>query len=137
MRDITNRGDIDLLVEVFYGKAMDDDVIGYIFTDVAKLDLGEHLPVIADFWEMLLFRTVNFQEKYGRSPMSTHIVLNRKEPLTREHFERWLKLFCGTVDELFAGETAELAKFRAVSVAKTMMIRFSAESAGGIPVVQG
>ena len=53
-RDIENRADIDLLMCEFYVKAMADDLIGHIFTDVARLDLDRHLPIIGDFWETLL-----------------------------------------------------------------------------------
>ena len=128
MRDIETRGDIDELVADFYGKALADPVIGYIFTDVAGVDLEAHLPVIADFWEMLLFRTVNFQEKYGRSPMQTHGALSGKEELKGEHFARWLRLFGETVDAKFAGPNARLVKARALSIAETMRAKFSRES---------
>ena len=40
-----------------------------------------------------------------------------KVPLTRGHFERWLYLWTLTVDELFEGERAELAKAHAIRVA--------------------
>ena len=53
--DITNRPDIDRLMNAFYSRALTDETIGYIFTDVAKLDLEHHLPIIGDFWESLLF----------------------------------------------------------------------------------
>lgn len=124
MNDIETRQDIENLMKVFYSKALSDDVIGFIFTDVAKLDLAHHLPIITDFWEMVLFQTVNFQEKYGRSPMFTHIELNKTTPLEKEHFTRWLKLFNETVNENFVGEKADLAKMRAVSIANTMLIKF-------------
>jgi hemoglobin len=57
---IVSRADIDRLMNHFYSKATKDDVIGYIFTDIAKLDLEHHLPIIGDFWETLLFRTGNY-----------------------------------------------------------------------------
>jgi hemoglobin len=128
MRDIETREDIEELVAEFYRKAIDDEAIGYIFTDVAKIDLDHHLPIIADFWEMMLLGTVNFQTKYRRSPMTTHHALNEKENLRAEHFGRWVKLFCATVDENFAGTRAALAKVRAVSIAETMRIKFSVKS---------
>lgn len=137
MRDIETREDIDALMAEFYRKAVGDELIGYIFTDVAKLDLEHHLPVIGDFWEMMLFGTVNFQAKYKRSPMQVHHALNEKENLRAEHFGRWLKLFCETVDENFAGERTNLAKMRAVSIAETMRVRFSSESAAGVRIVRG
>lgn len=133
MHDIETRADIDELVGAFYDKAMRDEMIGYLFTEVARIDLAAHLPVIADFWEMILFRTINFQEKYGRSPMATHGALNEKEPLRRAHFTRWLRLFAETVDERFNGPTAELAKMRAVSIAHTMVLKFTQEKTEGAP----
>ena len=137
MHDIETREDIEILVADFYEKAIKDKVIGYIFTDVAKIDLEHHLPIIADFWEMLLLGTVNFQAKYGRSPMQVHHELNEKEPLKLEHFARWVKLFCETVDERFTGKTANLAKIRAISIAETMRLRFSSKSAAGVRLAQG
>ena len=137
MRDIETRKDIDELIAAFYDKAMHDELIGYIFTDVARIDLEHHLPVIADFWEMMLFGTLNFQAKYGRSPMQVHQALNEKENLKTEHFGRWVKLFCETVDEKFSGATATLAKVRAFSIAETMRIRFSSKSGAGATLVRG
>ncbi len=137
MRDIETRKDIDELVAAFYDKAMTDPLIGYIFTDVARIDLEHHLPIIADFWEMLLLGSLNFQAKYGRSPMQVHQALNEKETLKAEHFGRWVRLFCETVDERFAGATADLAKLRAFSIAETMRIRFSSKIGAGATLVRG
>ena len=136
MRDIETREDIDELMTEFYRKAINDELIGYIFTDIAKLDLEHHLPIIGDFWEMMLFGTLNFPAKYGRSPMQVHHALNEKENLRAEHFGRWVKLFCETVDEKFAGANATLAKVRAFSIAETMRVRFSSESAAGASFVR-
>lgn len=137
MKDINDRKDIDDLVEAFYVKALNDRKIGYIFTEVVELDLAKHLPIIADFWEMIIFRTVNFHEKYGRSPIMKHVLLNEKENLKTEHFRRWLNLFYETVDEKFSGENAELAKARALSIGEMMSAKFSAEKNEVFQVVQG
>ncbi len=53
-KDIANREDIDLLVKTFYTKLLNDNTINYIFTDVVKINVETHLPVIADFWESIL-----------------------------------------------------------------------------------
>jgi hemoglobin len=127
MNDLKTRQDIEILLKNFYEKALKDKVIGYIFTDVAKLDLEHHLPIITDFWEMVLFQTVNFQEKYHRSPMLVHLQLNEKTQLKPEHFQKWLELFNETIDELFSGEKANLAKFRAISIAKTIQMKVNSE----------
>lgn len=136
MRDIENRPDIENLMKSFYSKALSDKKIGYIFTDVAKIDLEHHLPIIVDFWEMILFGTVNFQEKYQRSPMQKHIELNKKVPLVLEHFDAWLKLFFTTVDEMFMGEKSDLVKYRAKAIANTMFMKVSQDIRGEVPVVR-
>jgi hemoglobin len=41
-------------------------------------------------------------------------------PLSKEHFDRWVELFHTTVNELFTGEKAEMAKQRATLIAWTI-----------------
>ena len=118
-RDIENRADIDHLMREFYAAAMADETIGYLFTEVAELDLDEHLPVIGDFWETILFQTGAYS-KYGRTPLMVHGDLNSKSPLLFHHFERWLEIFAETVDSNFAGERAAFAKMRATAIANRM-----------------
>jgi hemoglobin len=118
--DIETRADIDDLMNRFYARALADETIGYIFTDVAKLDLDHHLPVIGDFWETLLFGTGNYQ-RHGRNPLQVHCALHRKSQLTAKHCRRWLELFSETVDEAFAGERAEFIKSRAEAIANRML----------------
>lgn len=117
--DISNRNDIQKLVLAFYDKVKQDEVIGYIFNDVAKVNWEKHLPVMYDFWENVLFGSGN----YSGNPMATHTRLHEKTALSAEHFNRWKSIWTGTVDELFEGDTAELAKQRAVSIATVMHIK--------------
>ena len=119
-KDIETRADIDDLMNRFYARALADETIGYIFTDVARLDLKHHLPVIGDFWETLLFGTGDYQ-RHGRNPLQVHGALHRKSSLTAKHFRRWLELFRETVDEAFAGERAEFIKSRAEAIANRML----------------
>lgn len=116
MNDIETRTDIDLLMRVFYERALSDEVIGYIFNDVAKLDLQIHRPIIGDFWESLLFGTRAYQS-HGRNPMMVHKAFHLKERLTPEHFKRWLNIFEFSVDEEFAGAMADFIKMRANAIA--------------------
>jgi hemoglobin len=119
-KDIKNREDIDALMLLFYERAMTDDVIGHIFTDVAKLDLDHHLPIIGDFWETMLFRTGDYA-RHGRNPLDVHRSLSLKSPLLPRHFERWLEIFERTTDELFFGEAAVFIKMRATAIAGRML----------------
>ena len=126
--DIEDRADCEALVRAFYGRALVDPVIGFIFTDVAHLDLEEHVPVIASFWETILLGAPS----YRGGAFRPHAELNAKVELRSGHFERWLLLWRTTVDELFAGERAELAKAHAQRVARAFYGRLQ-----GIPAVEG
>jgi hemoglobin len=124
LNDITDRGDVDRLIARFYERMMVDDVIGYIFTHYAKINLDTHLPIISDFWETILFEAPVY--KRGPKAMNVHIDLAKKVPLRKQHFTRWLYLFHQTIDELFAGDRAEKAKERANSIAETIQKRIGA-----------
>lgn len=117
--DIRDRADVEQLVNRFYEKVRADDTIGFIFNDVARVDWEKHLPVMYDFWEGVLFFTGN----YTGNPLVAHRRLNNVIQLNEEHFRRWLQLFHSTVDELFAGEKAELARQRATSIATVMQLK--------------
>ena len=120
-RDIRDRGDVEKLVTRFYERMMVDDVIGYIFTRYANINLDEHLPILTDFWETVLFEVPAY--KRGPKAMNVHIDLAKHVPLRKQHFTRWLYLFNSTVDELFSGERALKAKTRANSIAETIQKR--------------
>jgi len=135
--DIETRADIETLVRAFYGKAFEDPMIGFIFTDVAKLDLEAHLPQIASFWETILLGT----RSYTGGAFGPHAELHAKVELREGHFERWLELWFGTVDERFSGDRANLAKIHALRVAKAFHQRLQgfpspADTAtGGLTVI--
>jgi hemoglobin len=130
MRDIENRHDCERLVRAFYGRALTDPMIGFIFVDVAKLDVEAHVPAIASFWETILLGA----QSYGGGAFRPHAALHAKVTLRSGHFERWLVLWRATVDELFAGERAELAKAHAERVARAFHRRLEAlPSAAGPP----
>jgi hemoglobin len=124
--DITITADIQLLVDSFYDKVKADEIIGYIFTDVIQVHWEKHFPIMYKFWENTLFYTGS----YEGNPMELHKHLNRVLPLTAEHFKQWTMLFTQTVDELFEGKNAELAKQRAISIATVMQIKILADQPG-------
>jgi len=72
-RDIRDREDLDKLMARFYERMMVDDVIGYIFTHYAKINLDTHLPILSDFWETILFEKPVY--KRGPKAMNVHIDL--------------------------------------------------------------
>lgn len=141
LTDIATRADCERLVRAFYGRALTDDVIGFLFTDLAKLDLEAHIPEITSFWETILLGA----QSYSGGAFRPHAALNAQVRLRSGHFERWLILWRETVDELFAGERSELAKTHALRVARAFYSRLqtlpSAEDAppppgGALQVIQ-
>lgn len=113
LTDIENRKDIEILVSTFYNKIKTDAEIGYFFTDIANVNWDIHIPKLCDFWEGILFQST----KYMGNPMTSHLKLNQISNLKKEHFEYWIKLFIATVDELFEGKNATIAKERAKIIA--------------------
>ena len=53
-KDIETREDIIKLVDVFYDKVKKNEILGYIFDDIAKIDWSKHLPVMYSFWASIL-----------------------------------------------------------------------------------
>ena len=122
-RDLQGREDIEHCMKTFYGKLLEQEEFHHLFVEIAAIDLDEHLPIICDFWEGVLFHTGN----YRRNTLQKHLDLHARYPLREEHFTGWLSCFYETVDDLFAGPRARYAKERALSVAtvirgKIMMI---------------
>ena len=122
--DIENRNDIESLVNAFYDKVKSDEVIGYLFTEVAKVSWEEHLPKMYNFWENVLFYTGS----YSDSPMIVHRELHKKSTMNEAHFSHWTALFTATVDAMYTGEKAEEIKSRASNIAAVMMYKTLAGS---------
>lgn len=120
-KDIRDREDILRLMKLFYEKLLADKSISYFFTDVAKIDLLPHLNILVDFWDNILFQN----DVYRKNAMQPHLNLHQQSPMRKEHFEIWLRYFNQSVDELFDGEKAFLAKERALSIATVMQIKIS------------
>jgi|SRR5687768_9956770 len=120
-KDISNREDLLQLLTHFYNKLLADKSISYLFTDIAKIDLPHHMDTLVNFWDSVLFQN----DVYRKNAMQPHLILHQKSPLQKHHFETWLTYFNGSVDELFEGEKAFLAKERALSIATVMQIKVS------------
>ena len=120
-KDISNREDLLQLLTLFYTKLLADKSISYLFTDVAKIDLPHHMDTLVHFWDSVLFQN----EVYRKNAMQPHLILHQKSPLQKHHFQTWLSYFNESVDELFHGERATLAKERALSIATVMEIKVS------------
>lgn len=109
MSEISNNDDVTLLVDTFYGKVLKDESLKPFF---ANLDFEAHKPKMIHFWAFVLLDEPN----YKTNVTEKHL----RMPLEQKHFDRWLELFNETLDELFDGEKAEMAKQRAATIAWTI-----------------
>ena len=109
-KELENREDVQLLVHAFYTKVRADKVLGPIFNGIIT-DWESHLKLLTDFWETQLF----LKRKYHGNPIKAHNEVDDKmnHSITPEHFGFWMNLWFETLDELFVGDTAFIAKNRA------------------------
>lgn len=107
--DISSKTDIETLVNQFYGKVLKDDVLASFFK---HLNFETHLPKMVFFWSFVLLDEPGYTTDVTKKHM--HMKLEK------EHFDRWILLFHETVDALFEGEKANLAKQRATLLGWTI-----------------
>ena len=119
--DIAGRAEIETLVNAFYDRVRGDEVLGFIFNEVAQTNWTAHLPKMYAFWETVLFRSGG----YTGNPLAAHAKLVPLTDMGRAQFDRWLMLFRGTVDDLFAGEKAEHIKNCAEDMANVIHARIN------------
>jgi len=114
---ILDLDDVKLLVDTFYTKVRADELLGPIFNERIEVHWPENLGRMYTFWETTLLGN----HTYFGSPFPPHAKL----PVTGEHFARWMKLFTETVDELFTGEKADEAKWRAGKMAEMFQLKIN------------
>jgi hemoglobin len=121
VKDLHTRQDVEALLRCFYGRAFHYDILAEPFADLRSHGLDEHLPVMCDFWETVLFRA----GLYRRNALHVHRRLHQQTPLVAEHFARWLTLWNSTIDQMYQGPVAEHAKTQAARIATAMRHRLA------------
>ncbi|MCK0162144.1 group III truncated hemoglobin [Allomuricauda sp. F6463D] len=114
-KEIENLEDIQQMVDMFYGKVRNDDLLADIFNGVIKDNWPIHLEKMYRFWQTILLE----EHTYSGSPFAPHVKL----PIQKKHFDRWKKLFFETVDEHFSGDKAKEAKLRATKMAEMFQLK--------------
>ena len=108
--ELLNLDDIKLLVDTFYELIREDKLLAPIFNERIEGKWPQHLEKMYKFWQTVLLQ----EHTYFGSPFPPHAQL----PVDHQHFAAWLALFGKTVDELFTGEKATEAKWRAEKMAE-------------------
>ena len=118
--DISSRKDIKYIITKFYDLLLADKKMIPFFEDiVAQNHLEEHLEVISDFWNDILFDT----NTYANNVMKKHVDKNVFVAFKKEHFTIWMSYFFKTIDDNFEGERAHNMKNRARSIATVMELK--------------
>lgn len=112
--DITTNKDIEVLVNTFYSKIVNDNLLAPFFKN---LDFNVHLPKMISFWAFVLLDDAGYKTDVTAKHMHMR--------LSKQHFDQWILLFNETVDDLFQGEKAELAKQRAFLVGWTIQSKMT------------
>jgi hemoglobin len=126
MNDIANRADIERLIDAFYTTVRADDLLGPIFNGAIGDNWSHHLPIMYQFWDMVLFSAPG----YAGSPVRKHTDLDKRMPMDKPHFERWVAIWKTTVDGMFAGEIADMAKNKAELMANLIRMKIEMSREG-------
>ena len=104
LKDIEQLEDIKFLVNEFYGKIREDDLLKDIFNNVIQDHWPQHLEKMYRFWQTILLN----EHTYNGSPFPPHANM----PVDVTHFNLWVQIFHNTVNDLFSGPIADEAKYR-------------------------
>jgi hemoglobin len=113
-RDLDDAEQVAELVRRFYGDVAQDDVLGPMFNDVAKVDWSEHLPKLTAFWCRALLGIPG----YVGNPFRAHADVHARRAFTPDQFRRWLYLFEENLALGWCGPTADRALQLALDVAR-------------------
>lgn len=115
--DIINIEDIQTLVNTFYDKVRQDELLANIFNKIIGDRWDQHLEKMYRFWQTVLLK----KHTYYGSPFKPHAALQ----VDKKHFSRWKALFFETVDEHFSGDKADEAKWRAGKMAEMFQMKIN------------
>ena len=100
------------MVELFYSRTQQDELLGPIFEEIVE-DWDAHYEKMTRFWSSA---TMHAGTYHGR-PIEAH----KFGGLTKDHFDRWIELFTRTVSDVFSKNDAaifvDLGKKMASSIA--------------------
>lgn len=121
MKEIVDRDDVSKLVNTFYDKIRKDEVLGSIFEmHLANGRWPAHLEKLTDFWETNLFGI----PKFGGNPQRAHAVVDRNLDygVSQDHFSHWVEMWHQTINEMFEGRLANIAKMKAERMAQGLFL---------------
>ncbi len=128
MNDILTKEDIKLLVDTFYQKIRENEILSPIFNRIIQDRWPQHLEKMYRFWQTVLLQ----EHTYFGSPFPPHAKLS----VNQQHFDAWLGLWYTTIDNHFKGEKATEAKLRGDKMAVLFLSKIAYyKSNSSIPLI--
>lgn len=118
--DVVTEESIRLLVDGFYARVREDEVLEPVFEKALHGRWAAHMPRMYAFWNKILLGTGEFQGNvFGK-----HMALT---DIHTEHFVRWLSLFEQTVADLYEAPAAATILDVADRIAGSLQLGFFGE----------
>ncbi|WP_258100222.1 group III truncated hemoglobin [Marinoscillum pacificum] len=117
---IESEFEIEMLIDTFYEKVLEHEELSYFFSE-AVMNWEFHKQMFIKYWS----KQILFTDSYEGSPLHRHIEVDHRfgRSFTKYHFEEWARLWVETIDILFEGDKAELAKESGVNMAKNIHLK--------------
>jgi hemoglobin len=112
--DINEEG-LNRVVTAFYARIRRDAELGPIFNDAIQ-DWPEHLEKLTDFWSSVMLTS----GRYKGRPVPAH--LKHADRITPQLFQRWLRIWAETTNELMAPEAAQALQAKAARIAESLQL---------------
>ena len=118
---------LSILVDQFYAKVREDEVLGPIFNG-AIADWPEHLGKLSAFWSSVMLTS----GRYKGSPMASH--LKHSGAIRPAMFDRWLQLWRQTARETLDehGAANVIAKAERIAESLQLGMFFKLEPRGAV-----
>lgn len=124
MIDILTQNDLYFLLDEFYKKLLEDHRINYIFTEIVKIKISAHLPILVTFWSQMILGTGG----YTNNLTDIHLNIDKLEHLTPKLFDIWIYHFNNTINENFKGKNANEIILQAKNLSIILQIKIAKQN---------
>ena len=115
MRSPITEESLKLLVDTFYARVRQDELIGPVFNGAID-DWPEHLERLQAFWSSVMLTS----GRYKGRPLPAHV--KHGDAINPAAFERWLGLWRETTSELFDADVAAALQEKAERIAESLSL---------------
>jgi hemoglobin len=112
-----NKTHIENLITNFYEQIKQDELLGPIFNDVAKVNWEEHIPLLVNFWSSIMLGT----NEYHGGAFGKHVMLSHQTPINKQHFDHWLEIFTQQANQDLPKPYNEIIVNRANMIAQSLL----------------